>query len=192
MLTFLFIIDDPNIRSKLEELYISCHKEMYYIAMSILHNTHDAQDAVQTAILKCADYIEKIEDINCNKTKHLIVTIIKSTATDIYRKKKKMAHEKVDDILEHLTDEDLFSDDIIFRLSDGEYYAKRLAELKPEYAEILTLRYYNELTNSEIAQLLNISHENVRARLSRAKAALRKIIKERWDDNNERKQIYEK
>jgi len=44
---------------------------------------------VQTAILKCADYIEKIEDIDCNKTKNLIVTIIKSTATDIYRYKKK-------------------------------------------------------------------------------------------------------
>jgi RNA polymerase sigma-70 factor (ECF subfamily) len=188
MLTFLLVIENAKVRSKFEELYIRYHKEMYYIAMSILCNTHDAQDAVQTAILKCADYIEKIEDINCNKTKHLIVTIIKSAATDIYRYKKKLPHEKIDDFLEYLMVEDKFSDDIIIKLSDGEYYAQCLADLKPEYAEILTLRYYNELTNLEIARLLNISHENVRVRLCRAKAALKKIIIEKWEDR-ERKEV---
>lgn len=182
MLTFLLVIENTKVRSKLEELYINYHKEMYYIAMSILNNSHDAQDAVQTAILKCADYIEKIEGINCNKTKNLIVTIIKSTATDIYRYKKKHPHEKLDDFMEHLMADDQFSDDIIFKLSDGKYYAQRLAELKLEYAEILTLRYYEELTDLEIAKLLSISHENVRARLSRAKAALKKLLIEKWEE----------
>ncbi|HZK70887.1 MAG TPA: sigma-70 family RNA polymerase sigma factor [Clostridia bacterium] len=162
MLTFLMIIEDAKIRNKLEDLYIRYHKEMYYIALSILNNAYDAQDAVQTAILKCADYIEKIEDINCNKTKHLIVTIIKSTAIDIYRHKKKHPHENLEDFMELSMDSSYFTDDIIIRLSDGKYYAQRLAELKPEYAEILTLRYYEELNNQEISEILNISHENVR------------------------------
>jgi RNA polymerase sigma-70 factor, ECF subfamily len=188
MLAFLLVTEDTKVRNKLEELYISYHKEMYYIAMSILHNTHDAQDAVQTTILKCADYIEKIEDIHCNKTKNLIVTIIKSTATDIYRYKKKHPHEKLDDFPEHLMADDQFSDDIIFKLSEGKYYAQRLAELKPEYAEILTLRFYEELNDMEIAKLLNISHENVRARLSRAKAALKKLLIEKWEEQ-ERKEV---
>ena len=191
MLAFTLYMGDSGKRSKLEELYIRFHKEMYYIAMSILHNTHDAQDAVQTAILKCANYIDKIEDLNCNRTKHLIVTIIRNTATDIYRRKKRLQQENLEDYPEPLVADDQFTDDIIFRLSDGEYYAQRLAELKPEYAEILTLRYYNELTNQEIAQLLDISHENVRARLSRAKAALKKIIMEQCEDTNGRKRVNE-
>src|SRR5665647_1872254 len=151
MLTFLMIIEDAKIRNKLEDLYIRYHKEMYYIALSILNNAYDAKDAVQTAILKCADYIEKIEDINCNKTKHLIVTIIKSTAIDIYRHKKMHPHENLEDFMELSMDSSYFTDDIIIRLSDGKYYAQRLAELKPEYAEILTLRYYEELNNQEIS-----------------------------------------
>jgi RNA polymerase sigma-70 factor (ECF subfamily) len=184
-------MDDLNKRSKIEELYVRFHREMYYIAMSILHNTHDAQDAVQTAILKCINYIDKIDDFNCNRTKNLIVTIIKSVATDIYRRKKRLQHEKIEDFMEPLMVDDQFTDDLIFKLSDGEYYAQRLAGLKPEYAEILTLRYYNELTNQEIAQILNISHENVRARLSRAKAALKKIIMEKCEEWNERQRGHE-
>ena len=129
--------------------------------------------------------------MNCNRTKHLIVTIIRNTATDIYRRKKRQQHENIEDCPESLLADDQFTDYIIFRLSDGEYYAQRLAELKPEYAEILTLRYYNELTNQEIAQLLDISHENVRARLSRAKAALKKIIMEQCEDRNGRKRVHE-
>lgn len=182
MLIFLLAVEDSTVRSKLEALYIRYHKEMYYIAMSILNNTHDAQDTVQTAILKCADYIEKIEGINSNKTKNLIVTIIKSTATDVYRYKKKHLNEQLDNYSDHLMGEDQFADDIIIKLSDGKYYARRLAELKSEYAEVLTLRYYEELTDLEIAGLLNISHENVRARLSRAKSALKKLLLEKRED----------
>ncbi|MDA3845466.1 MAG: sigma-70 family RNA polymerase sigma factor [Vallitaleaceae bacterium] len=188
MITFLLIIEDTKMQNKLEDIYICYHKQMYYIAMSILNNAHDAQDAVQIAILKCVDYIKKIEDINCNRTKNLIVTIIKSTAIDIYRHKKKYPHKNFDNFIEQPMNTSYFTEDIIIRLSDSKYYAERLAELKPEYAEILTLRYYEELNDMEIAELLNISHGNVRARLSRSKAALKKLLVE---NGNGRKQAYE-
>jgi len=179
---FLMVIENIEERNKLEDLYVRYHKEMYYIAMSILNNTHDAQDAVQTSILKCADYVEKIEDIYCNKTKNLIVTIVKNTAIDIYRHKKKHPHGNLENFMELSTYSSQFTDDIIIRLSEGSYYAERLAEVKPEYAEILTLRYYEEFNDMEISQLLNISHENVRTRLSRAKAVLKKLLVEKWEE----------
>ena len=64
MLVFLMGIENIDARCKLEELYLKYHKEMYYIAIGILNNTHDAQDAVQSSILKLVSYIEKINEVN--------------------------------------------------------------------------------------------------------------------------------
>ena len=52
-----------------------------------------------------------------------------------------------------------------------------LAKLKIEYADILTLKYYHEFDDKEIANALCISYENVRVRLCRAKNELKKIMK---------------
>lgn len=176
MLTFLLVIEDEKTRNKLEELYIRYHKEMYYIAMSILSNTHDAQDCVQTSILKLADYIETIEDIHCNKTKHFIVTIIKNTSIDNYRIKK--AHPVLDfEAFEDLADDqEMKLEQLIIRLADSKWMAEKLAIINPDYASILTLRYYHELKDIEIAEALNISRELVHTRLHRAKKCLKKVI----------------
>lgn len=85
MLTFAMLDGSEEDRTKLEQIYIKYKKLMYYIAVDILKDTHESEDVVQNSIIKTANYIEKIDDINSNKTKHLIVTIVKSTAIDIYR-----------------------------------------------------------------------------------------------------------
>lgn len=176
MLTFLLIIEDEATRSKLEELYIRYHKEMYYIAMSILNNYHDAQDAVQSAILKCTDYIDKIGDVDCNKTKYFIITIIKSTSIDLYRKKKLhpiLGIEEYDNVPD---DQEIQIEQLIIRLADSKWIAENLAKINPDYANILTLRYYYDLKDVEIAKILNISRNLVNTRLHRAKQSIKKMM----------------
>lgn len=177
MLQFLMIIDNVESRSKLELIYETYHKEMYFIAHDILKNTHDAQDAVQTSILKMITYIEKIDEVNCNKTKYLIVTIVRNTAIDIYRKKNKQPVIEIDDISELIQSNVPSMDELVIRISDAKMLAKNLAKLKIEYADVLTLKYYHEFDDKEIANALCISYENVRVRLCRAKNELKKIMK---------------
>lgn len=66
-------------------------KLMLYIAHDILHDPHDAEDAVHEAFLRLAEMIEKIHEIDCPETRSLIVMITKSKAIDLYRKKKRRA-----------------------------------------------------------------------------------------------------
>lgn len=68
------------------------------------------------------------------------------------------------------------SEDIVIKLSETKELLEKLSEIKGEYGDILTLKYYQELSDKEIADLLCISHENVRTRLSRAKRALKKLM----------------
>jgi len=178
MLTFLLIIEDVKTRNKLEHLYIMYHKGLYIIAYRILNNTHDAQDAAQTSIIKLAKYLDRIEDLDCNKTKNLIVAIVRNTAIDIYRRKKQHPLSQLDAMSDLLHDNQPLPDDLILRMSEAKNMAEKLAKLHADYAEILTLKYYYEFNDIEISELLCISHQNARTRLHRAKKALLKLLNE--------------
>ncbi len=185
MLLFLMAIEDTESRNLLEKIYRAYHKEMYYIANNILNNTHDSADVVQTSIIKLIPYIEKINDVKCNKTKYLIVTIVKNTAIDLYRKKSK---QPLIDIEEAEAIPDInsqYMEDIVIRLGDAKMLAEKLAKLKSEYADVLTLKYYFEFEDVEIAEILKISITNVRVRLSRAKSHLRNLMCEDESYNQE-------
>ena len=178
MLPFLMAIEDVESRDLLEKIYRAYHKEMFYIANDILKNSHDASDVVQTSIIKLIPYIEKINDVKCNKTKYLIVTIVKNTAIDLYRKKNNhplLEIEVAEDIPDSISES---MEDIIIRLGDAKMLAEKLVKLSPEYADILTLKYYFEFEDKEIAEILKISHVNVRVRLSRAKSHLRNLMRD--------------
>lgn len=53
-----------------------------------------------------------------------------------------------------------------------------LAELRPDYREVLVLKYVEEIGVAEIARILRIGEHAVESRLARARKALRKSMKE--------------
>lgn len=149
---------------------------MYYIANDILKNSHEAEDVVQDSIIKIANYIKKIDEVNSNKTKHLIVTIVKSTSIDIYRKKKDRGFIDIDKVSNKIESDELPLENVVIRLEEAEELSKKLSEIKSEYADILTLKYYHQFKGKEIAEILNITNENARIRIYRAKIALKKVM----------------
>jgi len=173
---FAALVDSEEDRSKLEQIYIKYKNLMYYIANDILHNTHESEDVVQSSIIKIANYIEKIDDINCNKTKSLIVTIVKSTSIDIYRRKKDKYFIDLDEVSGRIESDEVPLDDVVIRLDQAKELTEKLSKLKNEYANILTLKYYHQFNDKEIAEVLNITNENARIRLYRAKVALKQLM----------------
>jgi RNA polymerase sigma-70 factor (ECF subfamily) len=59
-------------------------------------------------------------------------------------------------------------------------FSRALAELRPEYREVLLLKYVEEIGVSEIARILRLSEHAVESRLARARKALRKSLKEAY------------
>lgn len=179
MIIFTTLKESEEGKSKLEEVYIKYKKLMYYIAFDILKDAHESEDAVQNSIIKLVSYIDRIDDINSNKTKHLIVTIVKNISIDIYRKKKRSFAVDIDEFNNLIESEDIPLDDLVIKLGEAHELSKKLAELKNEYADILTLKYYHEFNNNEIANVLNITNGNVRIKLHRARKALKKLMRDK-------------
>jgi RNA polymerase sigma-70 factor (ECF subfamily) len=57
-----------------------------------------------------------------------------------------------------------------------------ISRLDDPYREVVILRYYNDLTYDEIAEVLNISISNVKIRLFRAKKTLKTMLGEKTDE----------
>lgn len=176
MLMFATLVNSEEDRSKLEQIYIKYKNLMYYIANDILKNTHEAEDVVQNSIIKVANYIEKIDEVNSNKTKSLIVTIVKSTSIDVYREKKDNYNIDINEVSNRMESNEIPLGDVIIRLDQAKELSEKLSKLKNEYANILTLKYYHQFNDKEIAEVLNITNENARIRLYRAKVALKQLM----------------
>lgn len=177
MLIFLQVIVDSDVRNKLETIYCLYNKEMFYVAYNILKDAHEAEDVVQTTILKLVDHLDKIEDVETYSSKGFVLMVSKNIARNIYKRRKNKEIFSIDDYQDVILDEQgITPEQYVLRLDNGHWVAKQLSQIKPEYSEILALRYTYEYSNKEIAKLIDITEGNVRIRLSRAKKALHRII----------------
>ena len=59
---------------------------------------------------------------------------------------------------------------------------ERISALDDPYREVIILRYYHDLSYVEIAQVLDITIDNVKTRLFRAKNMLKRMLGERTDE----------
>ena len=169
----LFALDDAVEQEKLVQIFDRYKREIFIIAYDILKDYHEAEDALQNVILKISKHLDGIQDVTSNKTRSFIFQITKNHCFDVYNKRAKMdLNADVSD----LEAEDIFTYDAVL---DEQVFLSLLSDLKHSHAEMLSLRYYHELSISEIASLLDISENNVSTRLNRAHKAVKSKLNER-------------
>lgn len=173
----IIIIEDG--RDTFTELYRRYESEMYHVAYSILHDKYLAEDAINDAFIKLMRYWSDIEEIESSETKTLIIMSVKSTAIDIYRKRRKQFIFETEESGKEFDEEDeMILDRIIGR---EEYYElmRKIKVIKKEYQDIILMKYVHGLSNSEISSILGISKDLVRQHICRAKKAMTKLLKEK-------------
>lgn len=178
MLTFILMIEDVVKRDKLEELYLTYHRELFYVAYQILHDYHDAEDMIQNTFIRVSKHLEKIGEIKCKKTRAYLVIIVRNLSFDRYNEKKRTVPIDFADEKEEIIDSKVSLEEHVLNLERGKEMAKALGNLHTGYADILTLKYYYEYSNTEIGELINMSADNVSVRLHRAKSALKRLLSE--------------
>ena len=168
MLVYLQMIEDPKEKTKFEIIYRRYRYYMYRIALAILKNPQEAEDAVHSAFVKIIENIEKIPEPECIKTKSYIVTIIRNQAIDIYRRKRN--HPNVEYIDANIG---------LCVTHEGENsVAKCMMKLPERQRSILLLKYRHGYDLREIAKMLGITYRNAAQIEQRAKVKLRALCEE--------------
>lgn len=172
---YLSLLDTEEEKSKIENLYHTYNGLMLKIAFDILNDYDLANDALHNAFLKIVRHLDKLDENSCHKTKAYMVLVIESISKNMYNKRKRQNSTSYDELEDNISDSKNFEDDISSKLT-VEYVYKKI-ELLPEiYKEVLTLKFVNDLTDKEIAEILEISNSATRKRLERAKVKLTELL----------------
>lgn len=170
MIIYISMIESREDKRKFEELYISYKQTMFYVANKILRDEHLSEDVVHQAFIRILNNLDKIEGVDSKKTKAFVVVIVENIAIDFYRKRKNENRVSFDEVDIYIGDEREENDLV---LSDIE---EAILKIPVNYSSVLRLKYSQGYSNKEISEILNISEENVRQRISRGKKRLQEIL----------------
>lgn len=171
----LALLKTDEQRNVLSEFYQKYKNRFYAIAYSKLHGKAAAEDAVQEAFLRIVDKPEKFFKIEHNKRVAYADVIVRNVAIDMFNKNKAHEFEELTDDVSNENYAPGLEDTVIGSVSKNELLAFIL-KLPVLQRDILNLKVVFELSNSEIAQKLNVSETVVRQRLFQARKSISSFL----------------
>ena len=173
------VFDTPEQRTKFEQAYERYSKIGFYYAREILKDDALAEDALHDAFLSLARNLDKIGEIDCNKSFNYFVTIVKNTSISALRKQRRASMVEIDDeeSLFQLEDAAPGPEERLLQRAGYEELLAAIRTLKPAYQAPLLLKYANGYTEAEIAKVLGVTVSNVSVRIHRAKKKLIPLLK---------------
>lgn len=170
-------MDIGKVKRKFVVLYENYRRFLVYVACGILKDQYLAEDAVHDAFLKVSQNMDKIGEPDALETKRYLITVVKNSALDIYRKRKRQMQREIlmDELGESETALSYLETDVDNQVLDI------LKNLPVKYRDVFLLKYSSRLENKEIAAILRITEGTVRQRIARGKVLIEEALKELED-----------
>ena len=153
-------------KPKAEQLFKKYWHLMCHIAMEILQNPADAEDAALQALLYLLSHMDKLGDIDSPSTKAYVALTAKHRAIDLYRSRPHC--EPLD----------------VSNMKAAQVHPERLgvmeaiSQLSPRDRDVLLLRFWAGYTTEEIGGMFHIKKDAVQKAIWRAKKKLAEKLSE--------------
>ena len=176
MLSFyLSMIDTPEDKYKVEQLYNHYKNVMHYTAKRVLHDDYLSEDAVHQAFINIIKNLGVIGDVSCPQTSSYCVIVCRRIAIDMLRRGHSDKITRADDLLDKVSDGTNIEEETILKM-DLERTIDRVSQLPDIYRDIFYLYYSNGYSLKQITKVLNLSNEAAKKRLQRARQQLFSMI----------------
>lgn len=173
---YLSLIENEADRIKFEEVYYAYRKQMVLMALSLLHNTADAEDVVHDVFLQIATkHMSVIQQIhNPEDIRNYLLKATKNTALNVIKKHERLNFSldtvKEFDLAENISDDTFL--DLIFQKIEYEQIVSALLDLEEPYRDILYYHFVLELSVPEAARQLGRNIATAKKQLVRGKKLL--------------------
>lgn len=171
-----------------EELYDKNINDIYRFIYFKIGKKDEASDLSSLVFLKTWEHIQK-NKISDNQTlRALVYKIARNVVVDYYRNRRPESlslddeNNRID-----VVDEEYNLEKEIGVKGEYENLMVKVMELKNEYREILIMRFVNDLSLEEIADITGKKKINIRVLLHRATKALKEMIEERETTEKDKK-----
>ena len=160
----------------IERIYNRNVSKMYHIALGILKNVDDAEDAVAEAFLSITKNIHRYDNLSEKEIDALCSIIVKNKCIDQIRVNSHFAELEIEELVFSPQIQEI-STEARFCEQQTESEIKKMVQELPEiYREVIALRYYFSFGVKKIAKLLGVSVKTVDNRLYRAKKIMREML----------------
>lgn len=165
-----------------EELIKDYKKIAYNIALRVLRNVEDAEDASQEALIKV---YKSIQNFNMQSSfKSWLYRIVVNTCID-FKRKKNINAVSIDENIDlsgnkefhiEIADDTNNPDLLIERNFNLRLINDAVGNLEDDFKTIIILRDIQGFSYSEISEILNCNLGTVKSRLNRARKSLKEIL----------------
>ncbi|MBQ7338970.1 MAG: sigma-70 family RNA polymerase sigma factor [Clostridia bacterium] len=190
MLSLCLSVLDTQDETLFLEIYLTYRDPMFRSAYDVLHNFHDAEDALQETFLALAKNFSPIRRLDPSKYFSYLCRAARNHALNHCVKQNAMRKREILYSLPEVTDKMLSRLDAtlneICRKNDLETVRRCVQELPMTYRDILYLSIVDNLKAPKIAAMLGMSHAAVRQQLHRGKEMLLESLKKEGIVPNEK------
>lgn len=162
-------------------------RRVYNLALRIVRNKEEAEDVLQDTFLTVVDKLHTFDGRSSFFT--WLYRIATNSALMLLRKKKIRRANMLDNDFDpdntELTNMIDWTQDPSIDVTNAEIHDKineALETLKEKYRTVFVLRDIEELSTRETSDVLNISEENVKVRLLRARQFLREYLSRYFEE----------
>lgn len=146
-----------------------CKEQIYRTAFAYVNEEEMALDIVQEVVYKAYKSIENLREPKFFNT--WIMRIAINISTDFYNNKNKVVCMEQDELISKMdVKHDTNNDEILFLMES-------LDKLEDKYKKIIILKYFDDLTFKDIAEILNMSENTVKTNLYKGLSILRNDMK---------------
>ena len=148
---------------------------LYRVAYSVMRNAAEAEDAVQEAFLRVLKHRDKIAEIR--DVRVWLVRITWNVVLDRKRRSKtRPENEDVADFARTLPASDRRADEVLISSQEHSRILKAIDQLPAKERQALLLSAVQELSTSEIADVLGTTESSIRSRIFRARRELSELL----------------
>lgn len=162
------------------KVYDDYSGELYRFIYFKVGSQEEARDLSSMVFLKAWNHVQAKNLVEAKTLRALLYKIARTSIIDYYRERASRKTVSLDDpesgAFAIADDMDLEAE--ADKKADVRLLASKLPLLKDDYREALILRFINELSLEEVADVMGKSRGNIRVIIHRAVAALKEIIEE--------------
>lgn len=150
--------------SAFEQIYQHYNRQLYYFIFSIVKNTADAEEGLQLTFIRV---IKNIQSLKSPEAFHSwLYRIAYNQAITICSKDKHKVNLDDDTNLEEIVYDKEMPDELYIKREIVDLVKDEIEKMPEIYGQVAILKYFDDLTIKEIAEVLGIPTGTVKTRLS--------------------------
>jgi RNA polymerase sigma-70 factor (ECF subfamily) len=153
---------------------------LFNFCYRMLGQSDDAADVAQETFVQLYSHLDRLDEHE--PIAPWLFRVARNRCIDVIRRRRTVPleayAEAADDALQlEPADQDPLPDELVERADLQQLLARAIAELPPQYAEVVALRYAADRSFAEIASILECDEGAARVRFHRAKGLLRRHLR---------------